>query len=837
MQRILFRTLFVCCLVSAAPLYGQRRGQSTIDSLVMELPKASSQPAKAAILSALSDACYLAGRYAESLEYGLQGLKLAKPGDKELRGSNLENAGKSYLALAEMRKSKNLPDSLAALSTATRLSRAHTNLSAAISVLKGTGDVELLQSAYERLSRVQLLQGDTAGSRESFRLYNKYLAGVYNAEKGSEIVKTDMKETFSKELQLNSLKYEYEKKMADAESDKERRQLKHEEELRQRLITNEFEQKKAVLEAEKKKSEEMNALILKQAEQERKQERKYYMLGLGMLVLLVLAMVSRFTVLRRSRLQLEEKNRQIAAEKEAADNMRIRAENSERFKQQFLANMSHEIRTPMNAVSGMTELLLDKGPRADQVGYLQAISKSSEVLLHIINDILDLSKIEAGKMELECIDFSLADAVQQVRDTLAHRADEKGLQMTATIAAEVPDVLMGDPYRLNQVLINLCGNAIKFTEKGGVELDIRCDKKDGEHVSLRFSIIDTGIGIPKEKIDSLFASFTQVNNSDTRKYGGTGLGLSISKQLVELHGGCVTVESVVGSGTTFSFVLNYKPGSADKLQRRLRQEKKADGSILNGLRILVADDNEYNRMVVSETLQLKADVVIEMAVNGEEAVKKVKEGNFDVVLMDVQMPVMSGIEATCYIRDKMGSPQNRVPVIALTASILRTDIDKCLGCGMNSFVPKPFKTWQLINTIADVTGRKVSADAEQEEDYIDNADAGPTTVTDFAYLKKFCEGNEVRMRKYIRMYLEGVPAFIEHMAAAAKEKNLKDISLRIHAFKPNWLIMGMKRTADLGSKIEQQCAGGSDEVYANVVLLLKDIDVSVTELQGEHSFA
>lgn len=847
MKRLVTSFFFMYFALGAGSALAQKQGHLYIDSLQKELPKAKEDTSKADILYSIATGYYRLGEYSQSLQYNIRLQKLSEQiGDKENLSAALEGIGRNYHAIAE-NKAHQLPDSLNKLTIDMRLQRAHYYLVKAIDVQKETGNVDLLQEAYEHLSRVQLLQGDTAGSKESFRQYNNYLAGVYNKEKSNEAIKKDLKEVYTKkqdelkrdneqkqlslqkEMQLNALKYEYEKKQAEAKNEEERAQLQYEQEMRQKQIVYEYEKEQAKLLAEKEKSDAISALMIREA----RREKNYYLVGIGMLGLLSIGMLNRFTVLRRNRKVLEEKNRQIAAEKEKADMQRIRAENSERFKQQFLANMSHEIRTPMNAVGGMTELLLNKEPRADQLNYLQAISKSSDILLHIINDILDLSKIEAGKMELEAIDFSIGETLAQVKDTLSHRADDKGLQLVVTVDDDMADVVVGDPYRLNQILINLGGNAIKFTEKGSVQFIVKQLKKEGDTVAVSFAIVDTGIGIPEDKVGNLFQNFAQVNNSDTRKYGGTGLGLSISKQLVELQGGKIAVESKVGSGTTFSFILNYKVGSGEKLRQRMKHEKNADCSVLNGLRILVADDNEYNRMVVAETLQLKSDVVIGMAVNGAEAVRMVEEGDYDVVLMDVQMPVMNGIDATCHIRQKLKAPKNAIPVIALTASIMRADIEKCMECGMNNYVPKPFKSWQLINTIADTLGRKripvenTTSPTDEQMQYITVNDG---TVTDAAYLKKFCEGNEERMRKYISIYLQAVPAFRERLSAAADAKDMKEIAQRIHAFKPNWMIMGMKRTGELGVKIEQQCAESNEKVYDNIKTLLEHTEQSLKEL-------
>ncbi len=854
-------------LTKAGDIYNKQKDYShALDFFLRSLKMAEDAGKKNLIAENVQNAAdvYMSlGDYPRALQFALRALQIADDiGDKAATGEDLAAIGKCYHALAENKSKTAVPDSITSLPVAVRLQRAHYYLTKAIDLQKETGNFGQLEEAYEVLSKVQYLEGDKEGSKESFKQHNTYLESMYNQDKSNEVARKDMQYVFNKkqetlkqeskqkeaamqqEMQLNSLRYEYEKKQAAATSEKEKEQLRIEEDLKQKQITFEYERKQAEIETKaaiaKAELEKINAL--KDAKlQNAKKERWYYIGGLLMLILLSGVMYNRFMLLRKNKKILEDKNKQIAAEKENADKMRERAENSEKFKQMFLANMSHEIRTPMNAVSGMTELLIEKSPRADQIDYLKAISKSSEVLLHIINDILDLSKIEAGKMELENIDFSLADTVQQVKDTLSHRSDEKGLQLLIDIDAKMTDVVVGDPFRLNQVLINLGGNAIKFTERGSVHFKIKPEKSEGDRVAVHFSIVDTGIGIPQDKINNLFGNFAQVNSSDTRKYGGTGLGLSISKQLVEMHGGKITVESVLGSGSTFHFTLTYPKGSPKKLQQRIQQEKKADGSILNGLRILLADDNEYNRIVVNETLALKSNVEIDMVVNGEEAYHAVRDKRYDVVLMDVQMPVMNGIDATIAIRTKLKSPNKDVPIIALTASTLREDIDRCIQSGMNSYVPKPFKAWQLINTLADVTGRKkqdgkneiIIEDEPVEDNMEEEQIPEGAPVTDGAYLYNFCEGDEKRIKKYVGMYLKSVPPFLEKLRTANNARDFKEVSLRVHAFKPNWLMIGMKRTGALATKIEKECSENDESVFDKVKVLLSQTEQSVKELEAK----
>ena len=377
-----------------------------------------------------------------------------------------------------------------------------------------------------------------------------------------------------------------------------------------------------------------------------------------------------------------------------------RAENSEHAKEQFLANMSHEIRTPLNAIIGMTRLLQEKSPREEQVRYLDAIRESSDNLLVIINDILDLSKIEAGKINLENISFSIMERIETAINTLRYSADSKGLELKSNIAPDVPQFLVGDPYRLNQILINLMGNAIKFTEKGGVEVKVSKVKDKGKKALIRFDVKDSGIGISEDKLEHIFNMFTQETSSTTRKFGGTGLGLSISKRLVELQGGEIEVSSVLDEGSTFSFTIPFLEGKAIKEDETKFAEKSINNK-LSGLRILLAEDNEFNKMVAVDTLEeLIKDVKVDVAETGKSAVELALKNEYDVILMDIQMPEMDGYEATRLIRSYNNEKINSIPIIAMTASVIKSEVEKCFESGMNAFVGKPFNPDELLDTIA-----------------------------------------------------------------------------------------------------------------------------------------
>lgn len=481
---------------------------------------------------------------------------------------------------------------------------------------------------------------------------------------------------------------------------------------------------------------------------------------------------------------------------------------AQKYKEQFLANMSHDIRTPMNAIIGMTNLVLETPLDEKQRKYLTGINKASGNLLHIINDILDFSKIEAGKLELEQIDFSVHEIVEQAMSLLKHKTEEKGIESLFTVSPTVPEVLVGDPVRLFQILMNLLGNAVKFTEKGSVQVDVAKVSENENSVKIRFSVIDTGIGIPADKLGKIFESFSQAHASDTRNYGGTGLGLTISKQLVELMGGNIAIESKPGSGTTFSFELNLPIGSEDRLKAR-NQSNPIDTNSLNGLNILLVDDNEDNRMVCRDTLQSKSDINITEASDGREALDKLRAHDFDIILMDVQMPVMNGLEVTRKIRGEFDPPKRDVPIIALTANVTRNDLDKCREAGMNDYVPKPFSVNELVKTIADLAKREVN--------FKQNQAAKPTKAysvlqnTDLTYLKEFCDRDETRMQKYMDIFLSSVPILNQKLEIALEENDFEEIASQVHGFKTKLMMMGMEVAKQQATQLEIYCRSEKPE--------------------------
>ncbi len=380
------------------------------------------------------------------------------------------------------------------------------------------------------------------------------------------------------------------------------------------------------------------------------------------------------------------------------------AEYANRSKSYFLANISHEIRTPMNAVIGIAEILDTMILSRDkQKEYIKMIQSSAESLLTMINDILDFSKIEAGKMELEKSEFDIGKLVNETVQTYSVLAEGKFLTLTSVIDEKINTKLLGDSIRIRQILINLIGNSIKFTREGRIEVSVEQEKVEGNHIILAIKVSDTGIGIPKEKIESIFESFKQADNSTTRRFGGNGLGLSIVKNLVKLMNGNITVESEEGEGSSFCCHLPFEFVEEKINHQSQMNQGYENGKKLIGLNVLVADDNKINRQIINTYLE-KICCKVDFAENGNIAVQNFLGNNYDVILMDVQMPEMDGLEATRIIRAKEKETAGHVPIIALTAGVMKEDIDMCMEAGMDVHLSKPIRSEKLYDTLKALLG-------------------------------------------------------------------------------------------------------------------------------------
>ncbi len=387
------------------------------------------------------------------------------------------------------------------------------------------------------------------------------------------------------------------------------------------------------------------------------------------------------------------------------------AEYSLKVKEEFLATMSHEIRTPMNAIMGMSNLMLDTKTNNLQKKYLDNIRFSSENLLVIINDILDFSKIEAGKVIFEEKEFNLHKLLKRYKETLEFSLRDKKLDFFVKIDEDVPEYILGDQVRLNQIILNISGNAIKFTKFGGIGIVAKMLKENEKFIYIKFAIIDTGIGIKKDKLKTIFSSFSQASSSTTRKYGGTGLGLTISKKLVELQDGKIAVESEFGKGSIFSFSIKFQKISEERKLIVNNNSKEnlfdfyknlLEKNELNKIKVLLVEDNKINQLL-AKTILRKHKIDTEIADDGKAALDIFHKKNYDLILMDLHMPKLDGYDTTEYIRKNFDENKKNIPIIALTAAAVKAEVDRCFEIGMTDFISKPFKPKELVEKILNLT--------------------------------------------------------------------------------------------------------------------------------------
>jgi PAS domain S-box-containing protein len=533
-------------------------------------------------------------------------------------------------------------------------------------------------------------------------------------------------------------------------------------------------------------------------------------------------------------------------ERDQLTRARAAAEAATSAKSDFLAKMSHELRTPMNAIIGFSDLALRSDSDARRLEHLGHIRSASRSLLHIINDILDLSKIEAGKLTLERRDFHLPAVLNQVTALLAQQAADKGLTLTVSRAAQVPLALVGDPLRLEQILVNLVGNAVKFTERGEIELSVELASATDRRARLRFMVRDTGIGLTSEEQSRLFSAFSQADAFSTRRHGGTGLGLAISKQLVEKMGGRIAVESRPGVGSVFLFTAEFGLGS----EREVRAPSPATTTlaappaprtaVLRGARVLLVEDNPLNRQLAQEILQ-PTGLVLDTAENGPDAIAAVRQAAYNAVLMDVQMPGMDGLETTRRIRAMPGGAT--LPIVALTANAMERDRQDCLGAGMNDFLSKPVDADQLLVTLSHWVGGAVAPLATAA---MRPGDTGPQPVAtppptlppllpgiDIASAVKRLGGRENLVLDVLHGMLRQYAAGARGMHASLAQGKTDDARIAAHTLKGLAATAGCMRLAAAAKDAEAAIRAGSrdlDSVLAEVQAAFEEVQTSAARL-------
>ena len=519
-------------------------------------------------------------------------------------------------------------------------------------------------------------------------------------------------------------------------------------------------------------------------------------------------------------------------EKRNAESATVIAENAVKAKQQFLSNMSHEIRTPMNAIIGFTKVVLKTDLTEKQKEYLSAIKMSGDALIVLINDILDLAKVDAGKMIFERIPFRLYASISAILHVFETKIQEKNLELVTEYDANIPKVLLGDSVRLHQIILNLVSNAIKFTSKGKITVSVRLFDEDDQTATVEFAISDTGIGIDESKMDTIFDNFQQATSGTSRLYGGTGLGLAIVKQLVEPQGGTLNVESKINEGSTFSFTLNFAKTTLDSEFETENIEMETE---FNNIKVLVVEDMPLNQLLMKTILDdfgFERDI----AENGKIAIEKLQEKDYDIVLMDLQMPVMNGFESTKFIRNIL---KLKLPIIALTADVTTVDLAKCTAVGMNDYIAKPVDERILYNKIVGLVKNPIYQRENPnnlEVMKINQKGSVEVKYSNLDYLKVRTKSNPQLMKEMISIFLQQTPPVIEAMRQSVLDKDWLLLAASAHKIIPSFSIMGMSPDLEkMARQIQEDAnAGKFTNETAQIVIELETICYQAcTELEKE----
>jgi len=510
------------------------------------------------------------------------------------------------------------------------------------------------------------------------------------------------------------------------------------------------------------------------------------------------------------------------------------AQESTKIKEQFLANMSHEIRTPIHGIISLVKILSGTALNEEQKKYLDAVQYSADNLMVIINDILDISKIEAGKMTFEEIPFSIKSIAQHAIDLFNTKAQDKGILLELNIVNEIPKTLLGDEVRLSQVLNNLISNAVKFTHEGKVTLSLSLEQVYDDSCVINICVRDTGIGIPKDKVSTVFECFTQTGDDITRKYGGTGLGLSIVKRITELQGGTIAIESELGKGTAFIVKLPYTIVEHSEIEESIVDQSE-DLHLHHTLNVLVVEDNPINQMILQKILN-DWGATIFIANNGLEAVELMKVSQYDIILMDIEMPEMNGYEATKAIRT-LNTHGATVPIMAMTAHASSTELEKYKSVGMNDYMSKPFNQEDLKRTLLRLTGANLKMEDSTAVESLPmnlEVESSQTKLICLDGLRAMSDDNEF-IKDFIVLFMENMPDSIAKLKEAIGSKDWHTISQIAHKIKPSFSYLGMKDMHALSLEIETNAKQGVnlDEIPESVNKVIETSLRAIKELEFE----